>query len=57
MMSSSSFDHLFLLCVVTHDFISDLPLTTQKNDSIFVLADSLAELAHFTPAEIDVVID
>ena len=38
---------------ITMDFMSGLPLTQQKHDSVWVIIDRLTKSAHFIPIRID----
>jgi hypothetical protein len=38
--------------VVTVDFITKLPMTTRKHDSIMVVVDKLTKATHFVPVKI-----
>ena len=42
---------------ITMDFVSGLPLTQQKHDSIWVIVDRLTKSAHFIPVRIDYSMD
>ena len=39
------------------DFVSGLPLTQKKRDSIWVIIDKLTKLAHFIPVRIEYSMD
>ena len=39
------------------DFVSGLPLTQRKHDSIWVIVDKLTKSAHFIPIKIDYSLD
>jgi hypothetical protein len=40
--------------VISMDFIVGFPLTTSRNDSIFIVVDTLTKSAHFIPMCTDV---
>ena len=42
---------------ITMDFVSGLPLTQQKHDSIWVIVDKLTKSAHFIPVRMDYSMD
>ena len=42
---------------ITMDFVSGLPLTQQKHDSVWVIVDKLTKSAHFIPVRIDYSMD
>ena len=39
------------------DFVSGLPLTQKKHDSVWVIVDRLMKSAHFVPVKIDYSMD
>ena len=39
------------------DFVSGLPLTQQKHDSVWVIVDKLKKSAHFIPIKMDYYMD
>ena len=42
---------------ITMDFVSGLPLTQQKHDSVWVMVDKLTKSAHFIPVRMDYSMD
>ena len=42
---------------ITMDFVSSLPLTQKKHDSVWVIVDKLTKSAHFIPVRMDYLMD